>query len=40
MRIKRISIGKYKNLIDFECEFSDSNIAAFIGNNGTSENFV
>ena len=35
MRLKRIHVGKYKNLIDFECEFSESNISAFIGNNGS-----
>lgn len=37
MRIKRISIEKYKNLVDFKCEFSDSNISAFIGNNGSGK---
>lgn len=37
MRIKKISIGRYKNLHDFECEFSDSNISAFIGNNGSGK---
>lgn len=34
MRIKTVSIERYKNLHDFECKFSDSNISAFIGNNG------
>ena len=37
IKIKRISIEKYKNLVDFECEFSESNISAFIGNNGSGK---
>ena len=37
MRIKRISIEKYKNLVEFKCDFSDSNISAFIGNNGSGK---
>lgn len=37
MRIKRIAIKKYKNLVDFQCEFSDSNISAFIGANGSGK---
>ena len=37
MRIKRISIRKYKNLLNFECEFSASNISAFIGSNGSGK---
>lgn len=37
MRIRGISIEKYKNLVDFKCEFSDSNISAFIGNNGSGK---
>lgn len=37
MRIRKISIEKYKNLKNFECEFSDSNISAFIGNNGSGK---
>lgn len=37
MRIKKISVEKYKNLVNFECEFSDSNISAFIGNNGSGK---
>lgn len=37
MRIKKVSIGKYKNLDDFECSFSASNITAFIGNNGSGK---
>ena len=37
MKLKRISVQKYKNLADFKCEFSDSNISAFIGNNGSGK---
>lgn len=37
MRIKRISVEKYKNLENFECEFPNSNISAFIGNNGSGK---
>ena len=37
MKLKRIVVKKYKNLVDFECEFSDSNISAFIGNNGSGK---
>ena len=37
MRLKRIYVGRYRNLIDFECEFSDSKISAFIGNNGSGK---
>ena len=37
MKIRHISIKKYKNLKDFDCEFSDSNISAFIGNNGSGK---
>ena len=37
MRIKRITVKKFKNLVDFDCEFSDSNISAFIGNNGAGK---
>ena len=40
MRIKRITVKKYKNLVDFDCEFSDSNISAFIGNNGAGKSNV
>lgn len=40
MRIKRIKVKKYKNLIDFDCEFSDSNISAFIGNNGAGKSNI
>lgn len=37
MRIKRVSVGRYKNLHDFECKFLDSNISAFIGSNGSGK---
>jgi len=37
MRIQRVSIGKFKNLKEFDCIFSGSNIAAFIGNNGSGK---
>lgn len=37
MKLKRIVVQKYKNLEDFKCEFSDSNISAFIGNNGSGK---
>ena len=37
MRLKRIVVQKYKNLENFKCEFSDSNISAFIGNNGSGK---
>lgn len=35
MKLHRVYIQEYKNLRNFECVFSDSNIAAFIGNNTT-----
>lgn len=37
MKLKQITIKKYKNLVDFKCEFSESNISAFIGNNGSGK---
>lgn len=37
MRIQRVSIKEFKNLRDFDCTFSRSNIAAFIGNNGSGK---
>ena len=40
MRIKRITVKKFKNLVDFDCEFSDSNISAFIGNNGAGKSNI
>lgn len=37
MRLHRLFVQKYKNLKDFTCVFSDSNITAFIGNNGSGK---
>lgn len=37
MRLLRVIIKKYKNLEDFDCVFPDSNISAFIGNNGSGK---
>lgn len=37
MRIQRVSIREFKNLKDFDCIFSGSNTAAFIGNNGSGK---
>ena len=37
MKLKQITVKKYKNLVDFKCEFADSNISAFIGNNGSGK---
>lgn len=37
MRIQRVTVKRYKNLKAFDCVFSDSNIAAFIGNNGSGK---
>ncbi|MCX4371844.1 MAG: AAA family ATPase [Dysosmobacter sp.] len=37
MRLQRISIGRYKNLRNFDCVLSDSNTSAFIGNNGSGK---
>ena len=40
MRIKKIAVKKFKNLVDFECEFSESNISAFIGINGAGKSNI
>lgn len=40
MKIKKISVEKFRNLVDFECNFSDSNISAFIGNNGAGKSNI
>lgn len=40
MRIKKITVKKFKNLLDFNCEFSNSNISAFIGNNGAGKSNI
>lgn len=37
MRIHKVSIKEFKNLKDFNCIFSGSNTAAFIGNNGSGK---
>lgn len=37
MKLKKIYVQEYKNLREFECEFSDSNITAFIGINGSGK---
>ena len=37
MKIRHVSIKKYKNLKNFDCIFSVSNISAFIGNNGSGK---
>lgn len=37
MRIHRVLIKEFKNLRDFNCVFSGSNTAAFIGNNGSGK---
>ena len=37
MRIQRVSIKEFKNLKGFDCIFSGSNTAAFIGNNGSGK---
>ena len=37
MRLLRVNIKKYKNLVDFDCLFPESNISAFIGNNGSGK---
>ncbi len=40
MKLKKIKFQGYRNLKDFECEFDDSNIIAFIGNNGSGKSNV
>jgi ABC-type multidrug transport system ATPase subunit len=40
MRIKNLKIQEYKNLKDFDCDFSDSNIIALIGDNGSGKSNV
>lgn len=37
MRLLQITIKEYKNLKNFDCVFQDSNISAFIGNNGSGK---
>lgn len=40
MRIHRVSIKEYKNLKNFDCTFSGSNSATFIGNNGSGKSHL
>lgn len=40
MKLKRVKIKGYKNLNDFDCEFPDSHIVAFIGNNGSGKSNI
>ena len=40
MKIKRIRFDQYRNLKNFECSFTDSNVIAFIGNNGSGKSNV
>ncbi len=37
MKLLRVYVKEYKNLREFECDFSDSSITAFIGNNGSGK---
>ena len=37
MKLRKLFVKEYKNLHDFDCVFSDSNITAFIGNNGSGK---
>lgn len=37
MRIQRVSIKEFKNLKGFDCIFSGSNTAVFIGSNGSGK---
>ena len=40
MRLKRVKINGYKNLKDFDCTFPDTNVIAFIGDNGSGKSNV
>lgn len=40
MRIKKISVKRFKNLKNFDCEFSESNVSAFIGINGAGKSNI
>lgn len=40
MKLKRVVIKNYKNLKDVEINFPDSNIVAFIGNNGSGKSNI
>ena len=40
MRLTRIKFDQYRNLSGFDCRFDNSNIIAFIGNNGSGKSNV
>lgn len=40
MKLKNIKFDQYRNLNNFECRFGDSNVIAFIGNNGSGKSNV
>ena len=40
MKLKKVIIKNYKNLKDVEINFPDSNIIAFIGNNGSGKSNI
>lgn len=40
MKLKNIKFDQYRNLNNFECSFGDSNVIAFIGNNGSGKSNV
>ena len=40
MKLKRIKFDQYRNLKNFECSFEESNVIAFIGNNGSGKSNV
>lgn len=40
MKLKQIKFDQYRNLNNFECSFGDSNVIAFIGNNGSGKSNV
>lgn len=40
MKLKQIKFDQYRNLKNFECNFGDSDVIAFIGNNGSGKSNV
>jgi len=40
MKLKQIKFSQYRNLKEFKCSFEDSNVIAFIGNNGSGKSNV
>ena len=40
MKLKNIKFDQYRNLNNFDCSFGDSNVIAFIGNNGSGKSNV